>query len=176
MSALQVGEEAPDFAAQASLGGKEFRFSLAEALQTGPAVVYFYPSAYTKGCDLQAHTFASLKDRFAGVGATIIGVSGDSIERLNVFSADPEFCAGKFPVASDADGRIAAAYGVKASSAKPGMRDVRGEEIGHDLVERVTFVIGRDHRIAARFSSADDGISPDQHVQKSLETVEQLAR
>ena len=41
------------------------------------------------------------KDKFDAVGATIIGVSHDSIARLNDFSADPEYCAGKFPVASD---------------------------------------------------------------------------
>src|SRR5215469_2142491 len=58
LAALKVGEKAPDFSAQASLAGKEFKFSLADALKKGPAVLYFYPSAYTKGCDLEAHTFA----------------------------------------------------------------------------------------------------------------------
>src|SRR5215471_15119049 len=101
LAALNVADRAPDFSTRASLAGKEFKFSLQDALKKGPAVVYFYPSAYTKGCDLEAHTFAVNKEKFDAAGTTIIGVSADSIERLNAFSADPEYCAGKFPVASD---------------------------------------------------------------------------
>ncbi|MGD0867442.1 MAG: redoxin domain-containing protein, partial [Rhizomicrobium sp.] len=44
---LSVGAQAPDFTAQASLGGKEFSFSLADALRKGPVVLYFYPAAFT---------------------------------------------------------------------------------------------------------------------------------
>src|ERR1700675_2928551 len=102
LAALKVGEKAPDFTLRAALAGKEFSFSLADALKKGPAVVYFYPSAYTNGCDIEAHTFATEKEKFDAAGATIIGVSADSIARLNQFSADPDYCAGKFPVASDA--------------------------------------------------------------------------
>ena len=174
-AALKISEKAPDFSARASLAGKEFNFSLPDALKKGPVVVYFYPSAYTKGCDLEAHTFAQEKEKFDAAGTTIIGVSADSIARLNVFSADPDYCAGKFPVASDADGKIAKSYNLTANSAKPGMKDVRGEEIGHDFIERVTFVIGKDHKIIATLSSADDKLSPDQHVEKALEIVQKLA-
>ena len=53
-------------------------------------MVYFYPSAYTGGCDAEAHAFAEMKDKFTAAGATIIGVSGDDIKRLNTFSADPK--------------------------------------------------------------------------------------
>ena len=59
LAALKVGEKAPDFSARASLAGKEFNFSLEKALKKGPVVVYFFPSAYTKGCDLEAHTFCA---------------------------------------------------------------------------------------------------------------------
>src|ERR1035438_5288979 len=55
-AALKVADKAPDFSARASLAGKEFNFSLQDAVKKGPVVVYFYPSAYTKGCDLEAHT------------------------------------------------------------------------------------------------------------------------
>src|ERR1700712_5098579 len=79
-AALKVGDMAPDFSATASLGGKEFNFKLADALKKGPTVVYFYPSAYTGGCDLEAHTFAESRDKFTAVGASIIGVSGDNME------------------------------------------------------------------------------------------------
>jgi thioredoxin-dependent peroxiredoxin len=118
-AALKMGDKAPDFSAKASLAGKEFSFSLKEALKKGPAVVYFYPSAYTQGCNIQAHTFAEEKEKFDAAGATIIGVSQDSIARLNLFSADPEYCAGKFPVASDADGAIAKTYNLNAQRYRP---------------------------------------------------------
>ncbi len=172
--ALKVGDKAPDFSARASLAGKEFTFSLPDALKKGPVVVYFYPSAYTKGCDLEAHTFATMKDKFDAAGATIIGVSADSIERLDQFSADPEYCAGKFPVASDAKHDIAASYNLATTALKPGAMDVRGTAIDHDFIERVTFVIGKDHKIIATLSSKEDGLSPDGHVEKSLAIVQQL--
>jgi peroxiredoxin Q/BCP len=175
LAALNVGDKAPDFSARASLAGKEFNFSLQAALKKGPVVVYFFPSAFTKGCDLEAHTFAQEKDKFDAAGATIIGVSADSIERLNAFSSDPEYCAGKFPVASDATGKIAASYNLTKNAPRPGMTDVRGVTIDHDFIERVTFVIGKDHKITDRFSTKDDQLSPDQHVEKSLAAVQQLA-
>ena len=175
LAALNVGDKAPDFSARASLAGKEFNFSLQAALKKGPVVVYFFPSAFTKGCDLEAHTFAVEKDKFDAAGATIIGVSADSIERLNAFSADPEYCAGKFPVASDATGKIATSYNLTTTARRPGMTDVRGVTIDHDLIERVTFVIGKDHKIIQRFSTNDDKLTPDAHVEKSLEVVQQLA-
>jgi peroxiredoxin Q/BCP len=176
LAALKVADTAPDFSARASLAGKEFNFSLPDALKKGPVVVYFYPSAYTKGCDLEAHTFAEEKEKFDAAGATIIGVSADSIARLDQFSADPDYCAGKFPVASDSDRKIATSYNLTAGSPKAGMKDVRGADIDHDFIERVTFVIGKDHKIVATLSSADDKISPDQHVHKALEIVQNLSK
>jgi len=175
LAALKIGDKAPDFSAHASLAGKEFTFSLQDALKKGPVVVYFYPAAYTKGCDLEAHTFAQMKDKFDAAGATIIGVSADSIERLNQFSADPEYCAGKFPVASDANRQIAVSYNLATTAAKPGQTDVRGTAIDHDFIERATFVIGKDHKIIATLSSKEDNLSPDAHVEKSLAIVQQLA-
>jgi peroxiredoxin Q/BCP len=176
LAALKPGEKAPDFSARGSLAGKEFSFSLENALKKGPVVVYFFPSAFTKGCDLEAHTFAEQKDKFDAAGATIIGVSADSIERLNAFSSDPQYCAGKFPVASDGDGKIAASYNLTKTAVKPGMQDVRGVVVDHDLIERTTFVIGKDHKIVATLSSKDDGLSPDAHVEKSLVIVQQLSK
>ncbi len=174
LAGLKVGEKAPDFSARGSLGGKEFDFSLEAALKKGPVVVYFFPSAYTNGCDLEAHTFSQEIDKFKAAGASIIGVSADSIERLNKFAADPEFCAGKFPLASDSDRKIATSYSLAAATPKPGMKDVRGDAVDHDLIERVTYVVGKDHKIIATFSSKEDNLTPDQHVAKSLEIVQKL--
>src|SRR5947208_4837141 len=136
-AALQQGEKAPDFSAKASLAGKEFTFSLKDALKKGPVVVYFYPSAFTGGCNIQAHTFAENKEKFDAAGASIIGVSRDGIARLNAFSADPQYCAGKIAVASDPDGSIAQSYGLTTMKGLPAnMKDSPGEAIHHALTER----------------------------------------
>ena len=175
-AALKEGDNAPDFKAQASLAGKEFTFSLSEALKKGPVVVYFYPSAYTGGCNVQAHTFAEDHDKFAAAGASIIGVSLDNIARLNDFSADPAYCAGKLPVASDEKRTISTSYDLKIvdsynGQAAAAMKDSRGVEIGHGFVERTTFIITPDHKIVATVG----GISPTENVAKALEVVRQLA-
>lgn len=171
-AALSTGEKAPTFKAPASLDGKVFEFSLDEALAKGPVVVYFYPSAFTGGCSLQAHTFAVKHDEFAAAGASIIGVSLDNIERLNEFSSDPEFCAGKIAVASDEGGKIARSYQVKVSEAKQGAKDSRGKLIGHGFAERTTFVVKPDGKVAAVIG----GVSPIENVEQSLQAVQALAR
>jgi peroxiredoxin len=170
-AALNEGDAAPDFTTQASLAGKAFNFSLKDALKTGPVVVYFYPSAFTGGCNLQAHTFAVNHDKFVAAGATVVGVSLDNIARLNDFSADPDYCAGKLPVASDADGKIAKSYDLQVREAAAGRKDTRGVEIGHGFTERTTFIVTPNGKIAATIG----GLTPEQNVEKALEKVQQLA-
>ena len=114
-------------------------------------------------------------DKFAAAGATILGVSQDSIARLNDYSADPEYCAGKFPVASDPDGAIAKSYALNVSPAKEGAKDSRGAAIDHGFTERTTFVVAPDGKIVATFSSAADKIAPADHVTKSLAVVQELS-
>lgn len=170
-AALQAGQAAPDFQLQASLAGQAFGYSLHDALKKGPVVVYFYPSAFTGGCNLQAHTFAVNADKFAAAGASIIGVSLDDIARLNDFSADPQSCAGRIPVASDADGQVSRAYELTLGARQPGRRDTRGQAIEHDRVERTTFIVTPDGKVSATVG----GVAPDENVQKALELVRKLA-
>ncbi len=172
LAALQVGDAAPDFTTKASLAGKEFKFSLQHALKQGPVVVYFYPSAYTSGCNVQAHTFAVNLEQFTAAHASVIGVSLDSIKRLNAFSADPEYCGGKVAVASDPKGKIAASYKLKVSDGRPGMKDSRGVEIDHGFAERTTFVVTPDGKINATIS----GVMPADNVAKALEVVKGLVK
>jgi peroxiredoxin Q/BCP len=176
-AALKQGDTAPQFKTQASLAGKEFTFSLADALRKGPVVVYFYPSAYTSGCNVQAHEFAVNYEKFSAAGASVVGVSLDNIARLNQFSADPEYCAGKLPVASDEKGDIARSYDLKIISEYNGqslitMKDTRGVEIGHAAAERTTFIVTPDGKIAATIG----GIVPKDNVMKALEAVQQLSQ
>ncbi len=171
-AALETGATAPVFTLQASMDGEEFTYSLQQSLNlVGPTVVYFYPSAYTQGCNIQAHTFAINMDKFNNAGATVVGVSLDSIERLNDFSADPEYCAGELPVASDADGSIAASYDIDVREGRAGFKDTRGVEIGHGFASRDTFVVDVDGTIVGTVG----GVSPEENVMKSLEIVQGLA-
>ncbi len=171
-AALKEGDPAPAFQLQASLAGKAFAYSLKDALKSGPVVVYFYPSAYTNGCNVQAHTFAVNIDKFREAGASVVGVSLDSIARLNEFSADPDYCAGKLPVASDADGRVARAFDLSVREAATGRTDTRGKEIDHGFAERTTFVVTPDGKIAATIG----GLAPALNVDKALEAVQTIAR
>ena len=169
-AALNPGSKAPGFTLEASLAGKAFSCSLSSALKRGPVVVYFYPSAFTNGCNLQAHTFAENVEKFTAAGATIIGVSLDSIERLNAFSADPQYCAGKIPVASDAKGEEARAFDLPITEIPAGKTDTRGIEIGHARTERTTFIVTPDGKIAATIG----GLTPQANVEKALEAVQSL--
>ncbi|RLA32396.1 MAG: peroxiredoxin [Gammaproteobacteria bacterium] len=170
LAALEAGIAAPQFEARASLAGKAFDYSLGNALEAGPVVVYFYPSAYTSGCNIQAHEFAVNMDKFTAAGASVIGVSLDSIERLNDFSADPEYCADKLAVASDASGEIARSFDLTVRDAREGAKDSRGVALNHGFAERTTFIVTPDGAIAETIG----GLSPMENVQKSLEAVQDL--
>src|ERR1700744_343260 len=159
LAALSVGPPAPTFKTQASLAGKEFTYDLTKALKKGPVVVYFYPGAFTGGCNIQAHTFAEDMDKFKSAGATVIGVSLDKIETLNAFSSDPQYCAGKLPVASDANGSIAKSFDLKVMDGRPGMKDSRGIDLDHGFAERTTFIVGKDGKIAAEVATVN-GMTP----------------
>jgi thioredoxin-dependent peroxiredoxin len=170
-AALKEGDTAPNFKIPASFAGKATEFSLKDQLKKGPVVVYFYPSAYTRGCNLQAHTFSVNSEKFAAAGATIIGVSQDSIDRLNEFSADPEYCAGKIAVGSDIDGKVAKTFQLETRPAAEGKTDTRGVAINHGFTERTTFIVTPDGKIAATIG----GLTSPENVAKSLEAVEKLA-
>jgi peroxiredoxin Q/BCP len=170
VAALNAGDAAPAFQAKASMAGKAFDYSLTDSLKKGPVVVYFYPSAYTQGCNIQAHEFAQNVEKFSAAGASIIGVSLDSIERLNDFSADPEYCAGKIAVASDPTGSIAKSYDLMVREANPTFKDSRGQAIDHGFAERTTFIVTPDGKVAATVG----GVSPVENVTKALEQVQAL--
>lgn len=151
-AALSPGQPAPDFKAPASMGGQVFDFSLAAALKKGPVVLYFYPAAFTKGCTIEAHDFADAMDRFHALGATVIGVSYDSIDTLNKFSVSE--CRSKFPVASDADQKIMKAYDAVLAR-KP------------ELADRTSYVIAPDGKIIFSYTNLD----PSNHVALTMQAV-----
>ena len=155
-AALENGAAAPAFTAQASLGGKVFTFTLADALKNGPVVLYFYPAAFTPGCTIEAHDFADAIGDYKKLGATVIGVSGDDIKTLDKFSVSE--CRSKFAVASDADHKISRAYDAMLGFGPVAYSD------------RTSYVIARDGKIAYAYRSLD----PSRHVANTLAALRSL--
>lgn len=169
-AALKEGDAAPQFTAQASLGGKAQTYSLQDHIKNGPVVVYFYPTAFGGGCSIQAHAFAESYEKFTAAGATIVGVSLDDIQRLNEFSVHPDYCASKFPVASDTDGKIAHSYDLAVNEATRGRKDNRGVRVDHGSIDRTTFIVGTDGKVIATIGGVDAAAN----VTKALEAVQKL--
>jgi peroxiredoxin Q/BCP len=127
------GQPAPDFRMPAT-GGREV--SLA-AMKGRPFVLYFYPKADTPGCTKEACGFQEALPALAKLGIEVIGVSPDSLPAIEKFARKYGL---QFPLASDADHRVAQAYGVWVEKSMYG-RTYMG-------MERSTFLIGADGRIA----------------------------
>ena len=155
-AALPVGAKAPAFKLQASMGGKVFAFDMKKALKTGPVVLYFYPAAFTPGCTIEAHEFADATDEFKSLGATVIGVSRDGIDKLNKFSVSE--CRSKFPVAADGDGAVTKAYDVVLNP--PWAPKTQ-------IANRTSFVITPDHKVLYEYTSLD----PSKHVENTMDAV-----
>ena len=155
-SALNVGGMAPNFVTQASLGGKVFTYSLVDELKKGPVVLYFYPAAFTRGCTIEAHDFADAIEKYQALGATVIGVSHDDIEKLNRFSVSE--CRSKFPVAADPDQSIMKSYDA-ILAAKP------------EYANRTSYVIAPSGEIIYTFTD----LQPDKHVENTLDALRKWA-
>lgn len=154
-AALPVGATAPDFATQVSLAGKPMPFSLKQALKKGPVVLYFYPAAFTKGCTIEAHDFAEATDDFKKMGATVIGMSADNIDKLNQFSVSE--CRNKFAVGSATPATIGA-YKVTMPK-NPAMSD------------RTSYVIAPNGKVIFAYSAMD----PAGHVKGTMGAVKSWA-
>lgn len=152
LAALAVGARAPDFTTQGAEAGKVFDFSLKAARAKGPVVLYFYPKAFTSGCTMEAHAFAEASDEFHKAGATVIGLSADSLPKLQRFST--EACRSKFPVAV-AERAVIKQYDV-------------GLMMG--LTNRTTYVIDKTGTVRMAWSAMDWR----EHVGKALAAVKAL--
>jgi peroxiredoxin Q/BCP len=150
-AALKPGDAAPDFTTQASLAGVPFKFTLADALKTGPVVLYFYPAAYSHGCTIEAHEFAEATDKFKAMGATVIGISHDTIDTLNKFSVSD--CRNKFAVAADPDAKI--------------IKEYDSTLFFTSYSNRTSYVISPAGKIIYAYSA----LSPDKHVENTMAAV-----
>ncbi len=150
-AALKPGDPAPDFTVQAAQGGKDFTFSLAEALKKGPVVLYFYPKSFTSTCTVEAHEFAENIENFKAAGAAVIGLSSDPIDVQREFSAKE--CRDKFPVGADPKLSVIEAY--DAAYIIPSYAD------------RISYVISPDGKIIYAYADPN----AEQHIENTLAVV-----
>lgn len=155
IGALPDGAKAPTFTAKGARAGKPVAVDLAKELKKGPVVLYFFPAAFTSGCNIEANAFAAKIGEFRKAGATVIGMTAGNVDRLVEFSAKE--CAGQFTVAA-ASPAVIEGYDVNLA-AKPGW------------TTRTTYVIGRNGRIADSFTD----MAPNGHIARSLAAVHKLA-
>lgn len=152
---LPLQSTAPPFTAQVAQGGTVSTFSLESALAHGPVVLYFFPKAFTAGCTAEAHDFADHIGEYKALGATVVGVSGDSIATQEKFSTQE--CRSKFLVAADPGLKIAGAYKSKIMGL---------------FANRTSYVIAPDGKIVYAYTSLD----PDKHVANTLAALRKLRR
>jgi thioredoxin-dependent peroxiredoxin len=150
-AALKPGDAAPDFTVDAALGGKEFTFSLTEALKKGPVVVYFYPKSFTSVCTIEAHEFAENIANFTSAGASVIGISGDKIEVQRDFSSKE--CRDRFPVGADPGFSVIKAYDAAFNIPL----------VGAAFANRISYVISPEGKILYAYS--------DSHAEKHIENT-----
>jgi thioredoxin-dependent peroxiredoxin len=139
-----------------STGGKPF--SLA-ACRGRTLVIYFYPKDATPGCTTEAQEFRDLHESFAAAGATVVGVSRDSLASHEKFKARQEL---PFDLVADVDERLCARFSVIKEKKLYG-RPVRG-------VERSTFVIDDAGKLAKEWR----GVKAPGHAQQVLDFVKAL--
>ena len=151
-SELTAGAIAPAFSTKAAQGGTDLTFTLSEALEKGPVVVYFYPKSFTSVCTEEAHLFAEAMSEFEALGSSVIGISTDTLATQREFSRMA--CRGRFPVAADPNGNIVKAYDAVRSG-------------GGIMASRTSYVITPDGKIASVLTTGDAG----SHIQSALASV-----
>lgn len=133
MSTLAEGDAAPDFMLPADAGAD---LSLAQ-FRGRKLVLFFYPKDDTSGCTKEAIAFDALLDRFEAAGASVLGVSADSIASHQRFKAKHGL---SLPLASDTDKQMLRRFGIWTKKRMYG-REYEG-------IERTTVLIDEQGRIA----------------------------
>lgn len=132
-STLEVGSAAPDFAMPANGGGNV----ALSALKGRKVVLYFYPKDDTPGCTTEAIDFSARLADFTAAGASIVGVSRDSVAAHDKFAAKHDLAV---TLGADVDGAVTEAYGVWVEKMNYGRK--------YFGIERTTFLIDAEGRIA----------------------------
>ena len=149
---MQQGDKVPNFTSTNQLG-ESVQFH--DLLAAGPAVVFFYPKAFTPGCTKESCHFRDLAGEFTELGAQRIGVSADTVDKQASF--DEKYQLG-FPLLSDGDRAIAKLFGVK--------------RMGPLMNKRSTFVIDSDGTVLRVISSE---MNMETHADEALKLLRERA-
>lgn len=166
--ALNVGDEMPPFSAETAEGTI---WNSADHVGDGLLVVYFYPAAMTGGCTDQACSFRDNRSKLSELGARVVGVSGDTVEGLEVFRRTNRI---NFPLLSDEHGRIARLFGVPVNDGGTFVTEVDGEKVELErgvTSARWTFIVDESGTIVYR----DTDVNPAGDGEAVLAAVERLA-
>ena len=155
MSELTPGDTAPDF----ELPGDGARTVRLADCRGQIVVLFFYPQDGTETCTAEAVDFSSLAPDFAKAGAVVIGVSPDSPKKHDKFKTKHGLTV---DLAADEERKVIEAYNLWVEKQMYG-RSYMG-------VERATFLIGRDGRIAAIWRK----VRVKGHAEAVLEAVRSL--
>jgi peroxiredoxin Q/BCP len=136
VSMLKEGSKAPAFSL---LSDEDVKVSLKD-YKGQTVILYFYPKDMTPGCTTEACDFRDNLNRLKKLDAVVLGVSKDSPERHRKFKAKEKI---QFTLLSDEEGKACEAYGVWKEKSLYG-RKFMG-------IERTTFIIGPDQKIAKIF-------------------------
>jgi peroxiredoxin Q/BCP len=153
----EEGKKAPEFSLPADNGAT---VSLADYGGKQAVVLYFYPKDQTPGCTTEACDFRDHAGAFAKQGVAVLGVSPDSVKSHVNFVEKQNL---NFPLLADVDHAVCEAYGVWKEKNMMGRRYMG--------VERSTFLIGKDGRIARAWR----GVKVPGHVEQVLEAAGSLA-
>ncbi|HEY3809522.1 MAG TPA: peroxiredoxin [Steroidobacteraceae bacterium] len=123
---VSLDAHVPDFSLPAT-GGETVRL---KQLAGSTVVLYFYPRDDTPGCTLEGREFAALLPRFRRAGASVFGISRDSIASHEKFRDKMGY---PFALLSDADEQVCRLFDVIREKNMYG-RKVFG-------IERSTFLI-----------------------------------
>jgi len=118
-------------------------------------VLFFYPADLTSGCTKQACGFQKDLEELKAAGATVVGVSGDSVTNHQLFKKTHSL---SFPLLSDEDGKVARSFGVPVRNGGEIARIVQGEQkklVRGVTAQRWTFVIGLDGTVIHRDTNVD---------------------
>ncbi len=130
---IDIGDKAPEFNLPAS--GTAAQLGLRDA--SGPLVLFFYPRDETPGCTKEAIAFTGMDADFTALGATIWGISADSVASHEKFAAKHDL---SMPLLSDEDNAVCEAFGVWKE------KNMYGKKFFG--IERSTFLINADGTIA----------------------------
>jgi peroxiredoxin Q/BCP len=147
---LKQNDVAPAFAAK----DQEGHTRALEEFKGKPIVLYFYPKDGTPGCTKEACAFRDSWKKLQESGAIVIGVSRDSVAKHAAFAKEHSL---PFPLLADEDGAICKAYGV-------------GSTFG--LASRVTYLVGRDGKVARTWPEVDPAV----HAEQVLAAVRDLPK